>query len=515
MRVLEQFMIGLGLQVDKKSFDQGSAAFDGISKSALQLGATLAAKLGIEKVVTDFKNAGSELENFNRLNGTAAENVQKLGYALQRQGGQAADAFGMLKNIQNLMASPITGNTGWMGEVARFGVDPRTVTGAKSTTDAILDLSDAFSQMNKVQQVQAGRALGLDDAQIRLLSSGRTAIEGQFKAASQYNLLTKEQTEDAQELNRALMDSEEVFKSMGRIIGGELTPAITEMVKNFNEFYVANKDLIDSGLKEFFGGVAENIELVTAALLLMGGSGALKGLAALRALVGGGAAAGAAGSAAATGGASLLGVAAGGLGALLYSSSLNSGEDEIVRKRIEAEGGRDMTELAIQHFQKKGWTRNQAAGIVANLDAESRLDPTAVGDSGKAYGAAQWHPDRQADFKAWSGKDIRGSSLEEQLNFVDYEMTKGKEQGAGNRLRRASTAVEAGAVVSRYYERPRDTEGEAELRGGRAENLAARGDDNRQYNFYGADEAMVKKVIREEVGEMASQTMNDMKSSEK
>ena len=37
-----------------------------------------------------------------------------------------------------------------------------------------------------------------------------------------------------------------------------------------------------------------------------------------------------------------------------------------------------------------------ACGFVANADAESSLDPTLVGDNGKAVGLHQWHGDRRA-----------------------------------------------------------------------------------------------------------------------
>lgn len=514
MKVLEQFMIGLGLQVDKKSFDNGTAAFDGLSKSALQLGGVLATKLGIQKVVGDFTNAGVALDNFNKLNGASVQNVQRLGYALKQQGGNAEDAFSMIKNIQNLMASPLTGNTGWMGEAARFGLDPRTITEAKSTKDAILNVADAFEHMNQVQQVQAGKALGWDDAQIRLAQSGRQEIEKTFAQADKYNLLNEKQTKDAQRLSGAMIDLNKTFESMGNTIAGELTPAFAEMVENFNQFYQDNKELIDSGLKEFFGGVADNIELVTGALILMGGTSALKGLAALRSLLGLGGAAGAAGAV----GASAALVVGGSLAAIAYSKGAGEGEDEIVRARKAQEraasgGGPDpLAELAVQHFMKSGWTREQAIGIVANLDQESNLDPTAVGDGGRAVGVAQWHPDRQAEFKKWKGKDIRQSTLEDQLDFVNYELSQGKERSAGDKLRGTSSASEAASIVSKYYERPADREGEATRRGAKAEQMAAQ--DNRQFHFHGADETMVKRVIRAEVGEMASQAMSDMKSSE-
>lgn len=114
---------------------------------------------------------------------------------------------------------------------------------------------------------------------------------------------------------------------------------------------------------------------------------------------------------------------------------------------------------AMKFFMDKGWTREQAAGIVANLSAESKLKPDALGDKGHAYGVGQWHPDRQANFKAWSGHDIHGSSLQDQYGFVNYELTEGQEQAAGRNLRRTRTAGDAGAVVGDQYERYGDKSG--------------------------------------------------------
>lgn len=108
---------------------------------------------------------------------------------------------------------------------------------------------------------------------------------------------------------------------------------------------------------------------------------------------------------------------------------------------------------AIQFFQSRGWTREQAAGIAANIKAESNFKTNAVGDGGKAYGIAQWHPDRQKNFYKVFGKDIRQSTFQEQLAFIDWEL-RNTESRAGNSLRAASTAAEAAAIVQNQYERP-------------------------------------------------------------
>ena len=76
----------------------------------------------------------------------------------------------------------------------------------------------------------------------------------------------------------------------------------------------------------------------------------------------------------------------------------------------------------------------------------------AVGDAGQAYGIAQWHPPRQKDFTKTTGKDIRGSSLQDQLTFIDWELNN-TERNAGRHLKAAKTAEEAAWVMDEYYER--------------------------------------------------------------
>ena len=123
-------------------------------------------------------------------------------------------------------------------------------------------------------------------------------------------------------------------------------------------------------------------------------------------------------------------------------------------------------------FESRGWTSAQSAGIVANLIKEnSTLDPRAVGDGGRAYGIAQWHPDRQANFTTAIGGDIRRSTLEQQLTFVDWEL-RNTESSAGDLLKQAKSPEEAGGIVSKFYERPEAVNAEMRERGEMAAKLA-------------------------------------------
>lgn len=128
---------------------------------------------------------------------------------------------------------------------------------------------------------------------------------------------------------------------------------------------------------------------------------------------------------------------------------------------------------AIRYFMAQGWSYQQAIGIVANLTAESGLDPTQSGDKGLAYGIGQWHPARQALFQKVFGHSIKSSSFDEQLMFVQWELTHNY-AGAGEALRKAHSYYQAGSIVSRDYEKPLNRNYDSVVRGNMAAGLGGK-----------------------------------------
>ena len=117
-------------------------------------------------------------------------------------------------------------------------------------------------------------------------------------------------------------------------------------------------------------------------------------------------------------------------------------------------GASGNAKTALDFFIQQGWSPEQAAGLVGNLQAESgqNLDTNVFGDGGAGYGIAQWHGPRQRDFQRVMGRPLKGSSLEDQLKFVQWELTH-SEKRAGQRLKAAKSADEAAAIIDQYYER--------------------------------------------------------------
>lgn len=117
---------------------------------------------------------------------------------------------------------------------------------------------------------------------------------------------------------------------------------------------------------------------------------------------------------------------------------------------------------AVNFFTSRGYTKEQAIGLAANIQQESQFNHKAynVDKTGKTKGArglAQWRGPRQDDFKRRYGVSIENSTKQQQYDFIDYELRHGKEQAAGKALMKAKTVKEATYAVLDKYERAGNT----------------------------------------------------------
>jgi hypothetical protein len=115
-----------------------------------------------------------------------------------------------------------------------------------------------------------------------------------------------------------------------------------------------------------------------------------------------------------------------------------------------------------------GFTLAQAAGLLAQADAESSLDIKAVGDHGEAFGLNQWHGARVDAIRNGCGVDLEAlPPLADQLNAALWELQH-TEKHALSAIKAARTAYDAGYAGCRFWERPGSTAQYAK-RGDRAE----------------------------------------------
>lgn len=538
--IIKEFLVGLGFKVDEKGLKTFTGTIDGATTAVTRLVTTLAgASLTIAAGVSAFASNLEDLYFASQRIGSSADSIKAAEYAARDFGASSGELRGSLEGIARFLRD----NPGGEGFLKSLGVETRDIHGnIKDTADLLSGLGQRLRSMPWYQARQYASVLGIDENTLRAITNGDFArkIEQNRQTLSRSGL--DQATKDAHQFMQSLRGIGLQFESLSVQVQAQLMHRLGPDLERFSAWFEKNGPMIatrivdvtekliqlaqDSGpylqsIYEFFvkldaatDGWSTKIIVLLGLMKALGLTSVVTGILNLAgAFVRLGS--GITGATAAAAGAGALSTVAVGLGAAVYSSSLNEGEDEEVR-RIRRERGmpeqeeatpqldaaanawrilkgvdKDKSTFAMDFFKAQGWKDHQAAGIVSNLAAESNLDPTAKGDWGltgpQARGIGQWHPDRQQAFKEWAGFPIwdQRADLMKQLEFVQHELTQGAEQKAGRLLQASQNASEAGAVVSRYYERPAAADAEAAKRGAMAMQL----DQKTEIHVHGSGDA--------------------------
>lgn len=513
----------------KKSGKDGAEGFENVAKSAAKFLALIGGTMAVKRFIENQIEANAVLDRFAQNLNQSANSISAWGNAAELAGGSAEGLQGTMDMLSKSQTElQLTGQSSLIPYFSALGVSLADTQGkARPVNELLLDLSDRFSKMDRTTANNMGRMMGIDQGTMQLLLKGRSEVELMIARQKEYGAVTKQQAEEASRLRNAMVASKQSFEAFGRELLSAATPALEKMFAIFADFGAwirENKEFVQTFLTIIAVGLAGiaaatiPINLTVVAVLALaaaiaalwqdyqtwkrggdsfidwskwepGFKAAGQGIKWLKDLLGDMvyraiAAADvlsavferdwkrakfAAGEFMSGNGKKYGSDDApeppGAPGTPAAAPAAGAGGGTVNSTGKSAAGGTKEEQAAMAYFQAQGWSREQAAGLAANIKRESAFRPDAVGDNGKAYGIGQWHPDRQAEFKKKFGKDIQGSSMEEQMAFMHYELTQGNERKAGNILRGTTGAAEAAAAVSSHYERPADKAGEAAKRG--------------------------------------------------
>lgn len=516
--VIDSLVVKLGL--DSKDFDSGKNSVTSGLKDITKLLALVGGTAALKSFVRDIIESNAALERFSQNVGLSAQSVSAWGQATEQAGGSASGLQGSIEMLSKAQTDMmLTGQSGVLPYFSALGVAIADASGkAKPATEIMVDLAGKFEKMDRVTAHNMARSMGFDEGTTNLMLRGRAEVERMVARQKESSAVTAEQAKQSEKMREQQVLAKQEFAALGRELASRAMPILEKLVgvlRSIAAWARENKEFVGA----FFTIMAAGLVAISVAAIPLTGTAAL--------IIGLGTAISALWQDYQVwkrGGASLInweyweyGVKRAGAAIdwlksmirdLVYraiaaadvmsaiwhkdwdgvksaSKKVMDGDgkpySESGNATVAAPSGSILSDgspaqrekQAQRYFVAQGWSTSQAAGIVANLKRESSFNPQAVGDGGKALGIAQWHPDRQAEFKRAFGKDIKNSSFEDQLAFVQYELTQGREKAAGDKLRKATTARDAGAIVSQYYERPAAQGSEAAYRGDMAANAGA------------------------------------------
>lgn len=228
-----------------------------VAKGAAALFALVTGSNALDKLIREAAEANVQLDNLSRNIGMSRNQLQAWGGMAEMAGGSAEGMKGSLAGLSMGITRLTTmGDTSMVPFFNAFGVALLNADGKARNLDSImLDLSDRFSKMDRVQAYNLAKSMGLDDGTINTLMLGRAEMEKMLEM--QRNLYHSGEKEIAvsRELTRSRAYLNQQWDALKNMLADALAPHLLRLVKlvsSFADFLMRNENT----MKHVFEGVA-------------------------------------------------------------------------------------------------------------------------------------------------------------------------------------------------------------------------------------------------------------------
>lgn len=228
-----------------------------VAKGAAALFALVTGSNALDKLIRETAEANVQLDNLSRNIGMGRNSLQAWGGMAEMAGGSAEGMKGSLAGLSMGITRLTTmGDTSVVPFFNAFGVALLNADGKARNLDSImLDLSDRFSKMDRVQAYNLAKSMGLDDGTINTLLLGRAEMEKMLEM--QRNLYRSGEKEIAvsRELTRSRAYLNQQWDALKNMVADALAPHLLRLVKlvsGFADYLMRNENT----MKHVFEGLA-------------------------------------------------------------------------------------------------------------------------------------------------------------------------------------------------------------------------------------------------------------------
>lgn len=210
------------------------------------------------KLATMFADRADELNKFSREVDISAESLQRLEFVANRQGASFDKVKSGIQKFTKSMGEFRAG-TGSLKTVLDR-VDPalgKQLLAIEDNSEAMDFAVKALAKYTNTQKQAAVSAAlfgrGGGSSFIRIVDGGAEALEQLNKEAAKFRPpIDAKSLALGEKFKDSLFNSQQVVASMGDRIGQKLLPPLTRLMDRFNDFIVANREVINSGIDRFF-----------------------------------------------------------------------------------------------------------------------------------------------------------------------------------------------------------------------------------------------------------------------
>lgn len=212
---IKEFLVGLGVKVDEAGLSKFENSITKLTKSAFGLGAAIAGvAAAVDYGVRRMSQRMESLYYASERTGATAENIQALGYAFSKAGGQAEDALSVLEGIGSFLRS----SPGSESYLQRMGVPTRDEANhLRDTSEMLSDLSQRFrdmAQAGKFAQAKSyASVLGISEPQLLVM------MRGLDQFSSEYHEMYRRAGVDADQAARNSVKFQNELRTIGAAFG--------------------------------------------------------------------------------------------------------------------------------------------------------------------------------------------------------------------------------------------------------------------------------------------------------
>lgn len=249
----------------------GSLAKGFVAFTALVMGSN-----ALDKVIREGAQANVELDNLSRNIGISRSKLQAWGGMAEMAGGSAEGMKGSLAGLSMGITRLTTmGDTSMVPFFNAFGVALLNADGKARDLDSVmLDLSDRFSKMDRVQAYNLAKSMGLDDGTINTLMLGRAEMEKMLEMQRNLYRSGEKEIQVSRELTQARGYLNAQWDSLKAMLADALAPVllkIVKMVSGFVDYLMKHENSVKhvfEGLAFVLGAVLVPVFIAAAASLL-------------------------------------------------------------------------------------------------------------------------------------------------------------------------------------------------------------------------------------------------------
>ena len=242
------------LQKDTEKLGEDNSNLKKGFEELISVLAPLTAAYAGVRAIMNFTEENNQLFMMSELSGITARGISELGFALGAFGGNAQTASHTLQGLQqNIMQLRRTGGGALANAAMMYGI------GISTDPEKMMEnIAKRMEGLNRVQKVDLGRMLGLDNSTILLLSKGLKNYREEMERAKKYTFIDEKTVELSHEFKRTF----EEFNAILGSIGIDIATVILPYAKDFTEFsrdsleYLKKHKVFITSIAAIVGGIA-------------------------------------------------------------------------------------------------------------------------------------------------------------------------------------------------------------------------------------------------------------------